>query len=206
MRYVKWTFWGLVLLVIVSVFHYSTPRREVVRINDTYERRVDFGMNRFFYAQADTGGTEAVNRDVFFVQTFRPSGRPFVLRNEDTGWGWPFFFKVTSANLQARAADLISTDNDPEWVAITYYGVRNELLSIHPNALSVRAATGPDERLIPWRRIVTGIVLFGVLAFLVGLWRAFRRNRIDPVLEDIDEAADDARDRARGLWRRITGR
>ncbi len=204
MRYVKWTFWTLLALIIFAFLHYSLPQHDIVRITDTYEKRVDPGENSWFWAAPDSGNDPTVtNRDVFFIQTIRPNGKPMVYRNEDTGWGWPPYFKFDTANLQTEAADLISTKDDPQWVMITHYGWRNEFFSIYPNAISVKPVEGPDVRIIPWVNIVILTVLVIILLMIRRMWLQFRERAIDPVLSDIDEAGDAARDRAKGLWARL---
>ena len=205
MRYVKWTIWGLLTLTVFGFFHYTLPQHDIVRITETYEKRIDFGGNSIFWAGPDTGSAASANRDVFFFQTIRPNGRPMVYRNEDTAWGWPPYFKFNTSNLQTEAADLKSVKDNPQWVMITHYGWRNELISIYPNAIAVRAVAGPDTRIIPWVNIVILTALTIVVFMLWRKWRRFRRRRIDPVLEDIGDASDAARSRATGVWGRFTG-
>ena len=192
MRWLKWIPTVLVLAIIAGFLHYTLPDRDIVRIVNTDVRRVDFGENSIFWAAPDAGSAGAVNRDVRFIEAVRPNGRPSVYRNEDTGWGWPPYFKLDSSNLQTEARDLVSTSGDPVWVALTHYGWRSEFLSIFPNAVGVRVVDGPDVRLIPWFNIVV-LTLLAALAWGVGVRiRRFRRNRIDPLLEDAGEAWDDA--------------
>ena len=195
MRYIKWflilAFWTLV----AAFFHYTLPQHDIARISDTYEKRIDFGENSIFWASADVGNAEGVvNRDVFFIQTRGTNDRVMVYRNEDTGWGWPPYFKFDTSNLQAEAADLKSTAEAPKWVAIKHYGWRNEFISIFPNAISVRQVDGPDVTIIPWLNIV--ILVFSALVFwaIWVRWRRFRQARIDPVLEDVEEGLADAGD------------
>ncbi|MFD1509725.1 DUF1523 family protein [Lacimonas salitolerans] len=195
MYYLKWAFWITVWGLIAAFLHYTLPHQDVVRIADTYEQRIDFGENSIFWANQGTGNAEGMaNRDVFFIQAFRPSNRPSIYRNEDTGWGWPPYFKFDTANLQAEANNLRSTQNDPQWVVLRHYGWRNEFLSIYPNAISVRAVDGPDVTIIPWLNIVILIVFFAVVWAVWVRWRRFRRARIDPVFEDIGDGFDAAGD------------
>ena len=48
MRYIKWAiiilFWG----TVASVLNYTLPQHDVVRISDTYEKRIDPGENSIF--------------------------------------------------------------------------------------------------------------------------------------------------------------
>lgn len=189
MYYVKWTFWAFFWGIIAIFMHYTLPQHDIVRIVDTNETRIDFGANRWFYANADAGaGVNDISRDVFFIATRRPNDRPMVYRNEDTGWGWPPYFKFDTRDLQTEAADLVSTSDEPRWVAVRHYGWRMNWLSVHPNALSVRPVEGPDARIIPWFNIVF-LTLFGMAVWAI--WarlRRFRANRIDPTLEEVQEA------------------
>ena len=211
MVYVKWTFLTLLALLVFSFFHYTLPQHDIVRIADTYEKRIDPGGNALFWAEPPVGAARTANRDVFFIQAIRPNGRPIVYRNEDTGWGWPPYFKLDTSNLQAEATDLKSTKGNPQWVSVTHYGWRSEFLSIYPNAVGVRPVEGPDVRLFPWVNIIILSLIGLALLFLWRVWAQFRERTIDPLLEDVeetwdevDERADAARDRARGLWRRLT--
>ena len=207
MTYVKWTIRILLLLIIGGFLHYNLPDRDIVRVVNTEVRRVDFGMNSVFWQNAGAGdAVSSVNRDVFFVETIRPNGSPFVYRNEDTGWGWPPYFKFDTADLQTQARNLVSTADDPSWVAIRHYGWRNQLFSIFPNATSLEPVDGPDTHLIPWFNIVFLTIVFVIIATLWRLWRNFRQARIDPVLEDIDEGVDAAQGRAGAFFKRLIGR
>ena len=110
MRILKWIVIVSVWTLIACFFHYTLPQRDIVRVTDTYEKRIDFGENSIFWASADAGNAETmVNRDVFFIQTRRANDTVMVYRNEDTGWGWPPYFKFDTSNLQAEAAELKST-------------------------------------------------------------------------------------------------
>ena len=206
MTYFKWTTRLILALLVLGFLHYTLPQHDIVRITNTYEKRIDFGSNSWFWASGDSGNASApVNRDVFFIETFRSNEKPMIYRNEDTGWGWPPYFKFNTANLQARATDLIGTQADgaTQWAVIRHYGWRNEFFSIYPNATSVRPATGPDERIIPWFNIVLLIVLAGVFWALWVRWVRFRTARIDPVLEPwLDRFANIWDWLATKLWRR----
>jgi hypothetical protein len=200
MTYVKWTFIIVFWLLVAAFLHYTLPQHDIARITDTYEKRVDPGDNRWFWAQADVGtdGTIA-NRDVFFIQARRADGDVMVYRNEDTGWGWPPYFKFDTSNLQAEAADLRSTATDPIWVAIKHYGWRAELFTIFPNAVSITTVSGPDATVIPWTSIIILVVLAAVGWALWVRWRRFRQNRLDPAFDSMGDRLDDG-----GTWLRRT--
>ncbi|MBV1865311.1 MAG: DUF1523 family protein [Rhodobacteraceae bacterium] len=191
MKYVKWVVVAVVLLLVGSFFHYTLPQHDVVRIADTYEKRIDFGDNSLFWAKSDTGNADGtINRDVFFVQAFYENGKPMVFRNEDTGWGWPPYFKFDTSNLQAEATDLKSSKEAPQWAVITHYGWRNEYMSIYPNAVSIYAVDSPDVKVFPWMNITIFIVL---ALFILGFYRLvqrFKRRRIDPLIDQAEEHWD----------------
>ncbi|MBT0959365.1 DUF1523 family protein [Alphaproteobacteria bacterium KMM 3653] len=191
MVYVKWIFVSLFWLFVLATLHYTLPQNDIVRIADTYEKRIDFGENSIFWAAPDVGNdTTTVNRDVFFIQTIQQNDRPLVYRNEDTGWGWPPYFKFDTSNLQAEATDFKSTKEAAQWVAVRHYGWRNEFLSIFPNAVGVKKVEGPDVRIIPWFNIVFLTVFFAIVWAIWVRWKRFRAARIDPLLDDASDAWD----------------
>lgn len=208
MRYIGWTFLIAFWVFFAAFLHYVLPQRDVVRVQGTEIIRQDFsGWNRIFYAQGDSGNeTVVVNRDLRLINTTLPNGRVMVFRNEDTGFGWPPYFKLDSSNLQAEAQASVSNRAAPEWYLITHYGWRNEFLTIYPNAIGLRPHLGPDApKGLPWINIV---ILTALAAFFYAIWvrwRRFRRARIDPKIEELQdswEAAGDAVSARRGRMRR----
>ena len=202
MRKVRFTLIGLVLLLVFGLFHYVLPQHDIARITGTEVRRTDISSyNRLFYAQADSGSTEVLNRDIRYVfaemkQTWllgffqRESTKVMVYRNEDTGWIWPPYFKFDSSDLQAQAAASTSTVADPQWVVITHYGWRNKYLTIFPNAISIKPVAGPDVTVIPWFNIVFFVFLAVVWFFLRAVWMQFRERTVDPALAEAEERWD----------------
>ncbi len=193
---IKWVFWLTFWVLVGAFFHYTLPQVDIVRVTDTYGKRVDPGENSIFWAQADVGtdGTLA-NRDVFFIQTRRAKGDVMVYRNEDTGWSWPPYFKFDTSNLQAEAADYKSTDGTPRWYALKHYGWRVEFMTIFPNAISLRAVDGPDaSKGIPFLNIFI-VTLFLAISYAIWVrWRRFRQARIDPTLERMEDGLAERRD------------
>ena len=198
MRLIKWAFWLSVWAVVAAFLHYTLPQKDIVRLTETEIRRVDVGDRPLFWASADTGTQTLDNRDVRFIVGFDGAGQPHVYRNEDTGWGWPPYFKLDSSNLQAQAGDLVSTSADPRWVSVRHYGWRSELLSIFPNAISVTPVAGPAASTISWTTVVILILLALLAWFAISRWVRFKEARITPVMDDMDAAWDERRAR----WRR----
>ncbi|MEI4262581.1 DUF1523 family protein [Roseovarius sp. D0-M9] len=189
MVYVKWVFWGVFWTIVLAFLHYTLPQHDIVRITDTYETREDFDYPLFWANPPATDTQAPTYRDVFFIQTFRADDKPMIYRNEDTGWGWPPYFKFDTSNLQAEASDLVSKKNaaTAQWVSIRHYGWRNEFLSIYPNAISAKAVAGPDVRIIPWFNI---IVLTVLAAFAWGIWARWRKFRARRNKAQYDEHTD----------------
>lgn len=204
MRYVKWTLILTILTLVGSVLHYNLPQTDIVRIVGTDTRRIDFGENQFFWATPDVGTGAGTNRDVKFIEAVQPNGRVIVYRNEDTGWGWPPYFKLNSFNLQAEASNLISTAAVPKWVAVKHYGWRNEFFTIFPNAVALREVEGPDVTFIPWVNmvIITTLILLVVMAWK--MIAQFRERVIDPATDRVNETLDAVDARRRGLRSRVT--
>jgi len=202
MAIIKWVFWGTIWVLVAAFFHYTLPQTDIVRVTDTYEKRVDPGENSIFWAQADVGSDGTLsNRDVFFIQTRRAKGDVMVYRNEDTGWGWPPYFKFDTSNLQAEAVDAKSTESAPRWYAIKHYGWRNEFMTVFPNAISIRPVDGPNaSKGIPFLNIIILTLFFAIVYAIWVRWRRFRQARIDPTLERME---DDFAQRREGMSRWI---
>ncbi|MGZ9811009.1 DUF1523 family protein [Pseudoroseicyclus sp. H15] len=216
--------WRVLLVLLVGgLLHYALPQQDVARITGTEVIRTDFsGLNRIFYAQADSGNVDNTTRDLRLINTVRKKTYLFglirgkdqtmVYRNEDTGWIWPPYFKFDSSDLQAQAQDLVSTAADPDWVLIRHYGWRNRFLTIFPNATNIRQIDGPDVRPIPWFNI--GFFIFLIIAFLMlrAMWRQFRERGLDPAMERagdrwdrVEASAKERRGRLGRWWESWTG-
>ena len=207
MRYIGWTLLIAFWVFFAALLHYTLPQRDIVRVTGTEIIRKDFsGLSRWFYAQADSGDNDVGNRDLRLINTTRANGRVSVYRNEDTGFGWPPYFKLDSSNLQAEAADAVSTKASPQWAIVRHYGWRSPFLSIYPNAISITPIDGPDvPKGLPWINIIILTTLALIFYAVWVRWRRFRRARIDPKLEELQdnwEAAGDAVQERRGRIRR----
>lgn len=176
MKLAKFAAIGAVALLVGTVLQYTLPKYDIVEVVGTENRRIDFGENSFFWASADSGSDAGrKDRDVFFIQTRLQNGSPMVYRNEDTGWGWPFYFKFDSSNLQAEAA-AAAKHSDGKWFAVTHYGWRVKWLTIFPNAISIREVAGPDVFIFPFAKAVILTFLAGVGAMAYVTMRRIKRR------------------------------
>ena len=205
-----------ILLVIVGavLLNYYLPDRDVVRVVSTEIKRQDIGKKAPFWDRGDIGNEEGINQDVRFIYTVKKNGKTAVYRNQDTGFGFPFYFKFDSSDLAAQAEDL--SNNEEQWVAIRHYGWRIRMFSVFPNATSLKKVSGPDVRLIPWFNIAFIGMLLLIWFLLWSKIRAWKAKRIDPTLnkvgDSLEEAAREVSEnvgegskKARGFWRKLFG-
>jgi hypothetical protein len=193
LTYIKWGFYITVFTVFAAFLHYTLPDRDIVYVTNTSNRLMTFGSNSIFWASPDVGSDEvagAYQRDVLFIDAVRANGNVSVYRNEDTGWIWPPYFKFDSSNLQAEARNLVSTSENPQWVAIRHYGWRIPFMSVFPNAVSITPVAGPDVRLIPWFNIIFLTFLFALFWGVRVRWIRFRNRRIRPTVDALDAQFD----------------
>jgi hypothetical protein len=181
----------MALLILVFGFgaflHYVLPQRDVVRIVGAEPVLTELGgWNSVFFARPDNqAANTSTSRDIRFINTVSGNGRTRVYRNEDTGFLWPPYFKFDSQDLQTEALNFISNADDPRWVVITHYGWRSNLLSIYPNAISIRAVDGPDAQFFPWLNL---IILALIMLGLFMIWRMIERFKdrvIDPFVDGV---------------------
>jgi len=196
MRYIKWGL-GIVLLgLVVGFFHHYLPQRDIVRVTNIDVTRMDAGT--------DANGN-ALTRDVRFIYAMDPNSQPMEYRNDDTGWGFPWYFKFDEAELANRASNVISTEAAPTWVVVRHYGWRIPMMDMFPNALSMRAAEGPEESLFPWFNVIFLSVLVITILLIRRILIILRRRHVDPVVEAIDDEIDETAGWWRRQWRGLFG-
>lgn len=149
------------LVVGAGLFlHYNLPRTDVVQITGTDVKRMD--------RKDPQQGTRT--RDIRYISALTRDGKVRVFRNEDTGWGWPPYFKFDSADINAQAQTLIQRPEKP-WVRVRYYGWRIKVFSLFPNATSLKVVD-KNYTHIPWFNILFLTLLVVAMVFVV---RFFRR-------------------------------
>ncbi len=158
------------VLLVVAFLHYHLPRTAVVTIQGTDVKRMD--RSGTLAKNPNASGT----RDVRFINTVKQNNRVLVLRNEDTGWGWPPYFKFNSSDLVAKAQALANEDPPPT-VLITYYGWRMQLFSLYPNIIRMRSVP-PDYSHFPLFNIIFLVLLAGAIVFIrIKLKQFYQRIR-----------------------------
>ncbi|MBM5459030.1 DUF1523 family protein [Pseudomonas sp. P66] len=163
---------SLALIAVAAVcFHHYLPRHDVVHVTGVEVKRMD--ADGVISAENPADGP---TRDVYFINTVSTDSKREVVvyRNEDTGWGFPWYFKFDSADLQAKAQDYSRDPN--QLVLIRYYGWRFQIFSMFPNITEIKATTSRAEP-FPLFNTIFFSVLF-VLLVVIGLLvrRAIRRR------------------------------
>lgn len=130
---------ALLLFALFLFFHYNLPRTSVVQVSGTDTKRVD----KLVEVDKSEKGAEKEKpatpqtADVRYINSVSRDGKPMVFRNEDTGWGWPPYFKFNSADVTAEAQAFAADQNKP-WVLVKYYGWRFTMFSMFPNVLDLK--------------------------------------------------------------------
>ena len=171
MQKIVWTVLAIVFVLVAAWLHWTLPSRDIVRVLGT-------DVVRQQVVTTNEQGQELTRaRDIRYINAVSPTGKPRVYRNEDTGWGWPPYFKHDTADLAARAQDSVSTEAAPRWMVVTSYGWRIQWFSKFPNAVSIRRAEGPDETLIPWLNIVVWALFLAGAGYAAWRVRRFFQSR-----------------------------
>ena len=164
---------GVILFAAVALFlFYNLPRTALVQISGTDMKRVDRESGKVVERQAadDSSRGTLQTYDVRYINSVARNGKTRVFRNEDTGWGWPPYFKFNSADLTAQAQAYASVPEKP-WVLVKYYGWRIRIFSMFPNAVSLKTV-GRDYSHFPLFNVVF-ISLMVIAIFIV--WRKIRK-------------------------------
>lgn len=195
-KFLKSAIFIILALLGLAFLHYNLPDRDIVRVVGTFEIRDDKPAGTFGAGVPDAGSKKFPNRDVRYISTKRPNDKPMVYANQDTGWGWPPYFKFDTSNLTAEAQDLILRYQADEeiWVAVRHYGWRVEMFSLYPNAVSMKVVDGPNEQLIPVFNIVFLSILGGILLFIWLSIRRWKKKNVDPITDKIGDELDEIGD------------
>ncbi|WP_156552275.1 DUF1523 family protein [Helicobacter pylori] len=117
----------LALMLLVS---YCMPHYSVAVISGVEVKRMNENENT-----PNNKEVKTLARDVYFMQTYDPKDKKSVTvyRNEDTRFGFPFYFKFNSADISALAQSLVN-----QQVEVQYYGWRINLFNMFPNVIFLK--------------------------------------------------------------------
>ncbi|MGL2842076.1 DUF1523 family protein [Helicobacter pylori] len=147
----------LALMLLVS---YCMPHYSAAVISGVEVKRMNENENT-----PNNKEVKTLARDVYFVQTYDPKDQKSVTvyRNEDTRFGFPFYFKFNSADISALAQSLVN-----QQVEVQYYGWRINLFNMFPNVIFLKPLKENAEMSKP----VFSWILYALL--LVGFFISVR--------------------------------
>ncbi|OPG65816.1 hypothetical protein BGL87_00695 [Helicobacter pylori] len=143
----------LALMLLVS---YCMPHYSVAVISGVEVKRMNENENT-----PNNKEVKTLARDVYFVQTYDPKDQKSVTvyRNEDTRFGFPFYFKFNSADISALAQSLVN-----QQVEVQYYGWRINLFNMFPNVIFLKPLKEGAEMSKPvFSWILYALLLVGFL-------------------------------------------
>jgi Protein of unknown function (DUF1523) len=148
----------------IAFLDYFLPHHEVLKMVGTDVKRVG----------GDSGQRSGPQFDIRYIYAEDiDTKKPRVFRNEDTGWGFPWYMKFNSSDVQAAARAIA---NEGGTAAITYYGWRIQLFSMYPNVIKIKRAE-PGTVIIPWFNIAFFSVVIGGSLWLAFWIRSIRTRR-----------------------------
>lgn len=176
-KWVRNTLFLIIFAVYGCLFataDYYFPSYSITRITGGEVKRVDKD-GPITKANPADGPT----RDVYYVYTQNPkTDKVMVYRNEDTRWGFPFYFKFDSADVQAQAQSFVNTD---KLAQVKYYGWRIEMFDEFPNLTSLKAVSADATPGWPVGRYfafaVLLILLFVTIQVVRGWFDSTRRKQ-----------------------------
>ena len=152
----------------IAFLDFVLPHHDVLRIIGTQVKRAGADV------KSGAGTRPVIGRDIYYIFAEDiETKKPRVFRNEDTGWGFPWYFKFNTADVQAVAQSIA---DERGTAVVTYYGWRFPLFSLFPNAIKVVRAE-PGATPIPWFNILFFSVIIGLGIWFSMLFRRIRGKR-----------------------------
>ncbi|MFZ7223140.1 DUF1523 family protein [Avibacterium avium] len=167
-------FFKYFFILIIFLFHgflfalvnYVTPHYDVTRVTGVEVKRVDKDG-----PITKSNPADGPTRDVYYIYTQKPNeDKVMVYRNEDTRWGFPFYFKFGSADLQAKAQSFAV---EHKLVQVKYYGWRLVLFDEFRNATSIKEVTLDEGASYPILSYVFYFFLLVTLFFSIQFVRGW---------------------------------
>lgn len=141
-------------IVLAAGVNYAFPSYEDTVVTGMEAKRIDKDG-----PISKSNPADGQVRDAYFIFTKNPStNKIMVYRNEDTGWGLPFYFKFNSADVQAEAQSYANTG---QLVQIKYYGWRIVYFNEFRNIVSVKPLASAEEKSSP----IFSYILYALLLF-----------------------------------------
>lgn len=145
-------------IVLIGAVNYAFPSYEATKITGLEVKRVDKDG-----PLSKSNTADGPIRDAYYIYTENPETKKVkVYRNEDTGWGLPFYFKFDSADLQAKAQGFA---NEQQLVQIKYYGWRINMLNEFSNIISIKPLAESETKANP----IVSYILYAFLALTLFL-------------------------------------
>ena len=88
---IKWIFRLILITLLAAVLHYNLPQRDIVRITDTYEKRVDPGANSWFWSSGDAGSAAGTQTATCLFRQLMPTGTRASIATKIQGSGGHLF-------------------------------------------------------------------------------------------------------------------
>ena len=169
--------YGLIFIILVAhaalglLVSYAFPHYDEVYVTGGEVKRMD--KDGFIGADNPADGP---TRDVYFIYTKSVDGeKTMPYRNEDTHWGFPFYFKFNSADLQAKAVSYANAPT-PVRAQLKFYGWRIAMFDAFRNVTSIKELTNDDTRANP----IVSWVFYALLTFSFFICLALVRGFFNP--------------------------
>lgn len=154
-------------LLILAFINYAMPSYKGVNIVGVEVKRMD---NKNI--QNDT---QNISKDTYFIYVNDiNSDKSRVYKNEDTRFGFPFYFKFNSADIQANATNFI---DKKATVQIKYYGWRINFLDKFPNIISIKKIDDVNNTSMPiFSYIFYFITLISMIYSIIFIKKKFKKK------------------------------
>lgn len=157
----------IIHILLALLVNFTMPSYKALHIVGSEVKRMDSDG----FINKDRVANSSV-RDVYFIYAkFPDSDKVLSFRNEDTRWGFPFYFKFDSADLQAKASAFAE---EKALVEVKYYGWRIKVLDEFFNVVSIKKIASINDTSNP----IVSYILYGLLVVLFIFTIIFIKKRV----------------------------
>lgn len=142
-KFFKTVTFVIIFAIFASLFglvEYATPHYRVAYVTGVEVKRAD---------PSKKANAQSSFKDTYFIYTAEADdpNDVKVYRDEDTRWGFPFYFKFNSADVAGVATNLANAGQGEhrQLAQIKYYGWRIKILSQFPNIVSIKPLDKADD-------------------------------------------------------------